>query len=295
MAEVPPVGDPRQLLNFLRYHMEERAIIGSHPIYHVFSALAVASDEETDRGLATHDFTDSLLIDTTIEALEDKAFTLLRRSATLVLVKLDKHLFTTDEAFKSGNKASRFVAAWSSAIGEFLKDVAPTNSHQIERAAVNVFLAIVHLPCLRVHLPRERWALIQHFPHLMFTDPPSLRRCLKDPEILPFLKKGTMGYGPPLNWLGMLWIMYDRLSPEVREQLEQGTRHVAEGEYFYHLTSYSNLLDVYLSGLATRIGKLDQLDQAAYHLEQAKRERALEAKDRLNRIRNTAKRKSLFS
>lgn len=291
-AEVPPVGDPRQLLNFLCYHMKERANFGSQPICHVFSAFAVASNEETDRGLVTHEFTDSLLIDTMIEALENKAFTLLRKLTLFVLVKLDGHLFTTDEAFKIGNKASRFVAAWSSAVGEFLREAGPTSPTHIKQVALKVFLAMAHLPFLREHLPKERWALIQHFPHIVLTNPPSLQRCLKDPGILRFLTKGTSSR-PRLNWLGMLWIMYGRLSPEVRKQLEEETRQVAEGEYFYHLTSYFNLFDAYLSNLTTRIGELDELDQAASDL-QAEREKITRAKDRLILIRNTTKRKSLF-
>ena len=85
MNTEPQVGDPRQLLKFLRYHMKERMGIGSLPAYHVFSALVVASNEEADRGLASYDFTDSPLVDTVIEALGNKAFTPLRKS-TIFLV-----------------------------------------------------------------------------------------------------------------------------------------------------------------------------------------------------------------
>ena len=270
--------------------MQERASVGIQPVRYVFTALAVASNEETDSGLATHDFTDSLFVETTIEALEHQDFTLLRKSAIFVLAKLDNHLFSTDEAFQDRERASRFVAAWSSAIREFLGDPSPT--HQVEKAVVKVLLAIAHLPCLREHLPKERWTLLKHFPHIMLSNPPPLQRCLKDPGIYPFLKTVMDPRSPP-PWLGMLWMMYHHLSPEVRKQLERETREIAAGQYFYQLTSYITMFDAYLTNLATRIGALDQLDQAASDL-QAKRERMVQAKGRLILIRDTTKREFLF-
>jgi hypothetical protein len=289
-ADVPQVGNPEQLLKFLRHHMQEPASISSQPIRYVFTALAVASNEETDRGLATHSFTDSRFMDTTIEALENNEFTLLRKSAIFMLVKLDNHLFTTDEAFKDPNKASRFVAAWSSAIHEFIGD--PSHKLQVEKAVVKVLLAIAHLPCLREYLPKERWTLLKHYPHIMLSNPPPLQRCLKDPDIFPFLKKVIDPRAPPV-WLGMLWMMYHHLSPEVRTQLEKETQEIAEGQYFYHLKSYTANFDAYLSNLATRISKLDQLDQATSEL-QGKRERMIQAKERLVFIQNNNKRKFRF-
>ena len=281
-ADVPQVGDPKQLLIFLRYHMQKRAIFGSRPIRWVFAALVVASNEETERGLAAHSFTDPLFIDTTIEALEHKDFTPLRKSAIFLLVKLDSQLFTTDEAFKDPNRASRFVTAWSSAIHEFLGDNSPP--HQVEKAVLKVLLAIAHLPCLREHLPKERWSLLKHFPHIMISNPPPLQRCLKDPDIFPFLKSVTDPRSPP-PWLGMLWMMYHHLSPEVRNQLERETRAIAEGQYFHQLTSYIRMFDLYLGNLETRINELDQWDQATSDL-QARQERVEVAKSRLISIRD---------
>ena len=289
-GDVPQVGDPKHLLEFLHYHMRERTSVGNRPIHNVFTALVVASDEDTDRGLATYKFTDPLFIDTTIEALEQKDFPLLRKSTIFLLVKLDGHLFTTDEAFKDREKASRFVTAWSCAISEFLGDPSPT--HQVERAVVKVLLAIAYLPCLRQHLPKERWTLIKHFPHIMLSNPPPLQRCINDPGIIAFLKEVTDVRAPP-PWLGVLWMMYHHLTSEVREQLEEESRKIAAGQYFYHLKSYVNMLDAYLGNLATRIGALDQLDQATSDL-RAKRERMIQAKGRLISIRDSARGDFLF-
>ena len=78
-AEIPRLGDPKQLLDFLRFHIRERASIWSQPVHHVFTALVVASVEETDRGLVAHNFIDSLFIDANTEALENRGFALLRK------------------------------------------------------------------------------------------------------------------------------------------------------------------------------------------------------------------------
>ena len=286
--DVPQVGDPRQLLKFLRYHMNERTGVGSQPIYHVFSALVVASDDETDRGLASYNFTDSPLVETVIKALENKAFTPLRKLTIFVLVKLDNHLFTTDGAFNGQKKASRFVTAWSSAIHEFLGD--PT--YRVEQAVLRVLFAIAHLPFLREHLPKERWALIEYFPKDMYGNPP-LQRCLEDPDIFPYLKPITESRASYF-WLAMLWIMHPHLSKEVREQLEEETREVAGGESFRDLQSYIAMFDLYLTNLKAQIDKLDPLHQTA-STRRAKLERLTQAKNSLILIWNDMMKRSRVS
>lgn len=277
---VPQVGDPKQLLEFLHYHMRERLGVGNQPIYHVFSALIVASDEETNRGLAEHDFTDSPLIDTVTEALENKSSTPLQKSTIFILVKLDKHLFGTDEAFKSRGIASRFVIAWSSAIRGFLRDPSPTCG--VKKAAVLVLLAIARLPSLRVHLPKEQWALLEHFPLITLHNPPSLQRCLKEKGIFPFLKSITDSRAPSL-WLAMLWVMHSHLSPEVRQQVREGTLEIKK-ESPYDLQTYATMLDSHLNRLEARIAGLDSLDRAVPGLREI-HQQTQRAKELLNAIR----------
>jgi hypothetical protein len=271
--------------------MRERATIGTQPIHLVFFALVNASDEETKRGLAAYDFTDPMFIDTTIEALENDHSAHLRKVTIFLLPKLDNYMFTTEQAFRDEQKASRFVKAWSSAMHEFLPDPTPTKKveaamhpvkkdpHQVEKAVIKVLLAIAHLPCLRVHLPKERWTLLQHFPHIMVANPPLLQRCLRDPNIFPYLNP-LLDDGKPSHWLAMLWVMYHDLSQEVRAQLEEETRKIAVGEHRYHLGSYLSLLDAYIQNLDGQLSKSNPLDQVVSNL-QMKRERTMQTKGRL--------------
>ena len=274
--EVPRVGDPTELLEFLHYHMspERWEGVGCLPVHDAFSALALASTEETHRGLAAHNgFPDPLFIDTTIKALENKDLKHFRKSTIFVLAELDSHLFITENAFTDPAKASRFVHAWSSAICEFLGD--PT--HMVERAVLKVLMAIAHLPCLRVHLPKERWNLVTKFPHIMNINPPSLQRCLKDTTIIPFLKR-TLDARSPSIWLGMLWMLYYRLSEEVLQQLKEETREIVSEQGSFYLGRYFNLFDGYLQNLQTQIDELDHSDQAASKL-RAKRELMLKGRE----------------
>ena len=290
-AEVPRVGDPEQLLEFLHYHMspQQRANVGYKPIHHVFSALVLASDEETRRGLAKYDFSDPLFIDTTIEVLRNKDAKSFRKPTIFVLAELDKHLFTTEKVFTDEAKASNFVRAWSAVIPEFLgRD--PT--HQVERVALKVLLAIAHLPCLRVHLPKERWDWIKHFPFIMNENPPPLQRCLGDATIIPFLKKTTETL-LRTPWLAMLWMMYHHLSEEVREQLVEETREVVSELGVSHLDPYFTLFDTSLKGLQTQINELDPLDQAVSDL-LSKRSQMRRAKERLLSIRREGENKAWF-
>jgi len=287
MSNVPQVGDPKPVLEFLRYHIspQQRANVGDQPIHHVFSALALASNEETHRGLAGYGFTDPRFVDTTIEALENKDFKGLRKSTIFMLSELDDQLFTTDKAFKDRARAERFVLAWSAAIHEFLGD--PT--HRVEKVVVKVLLAIAGLPCLRVHLPKERWILIQHFPYIMNANPPPLQRCLSDKSIFQFLK-GIVDARTLSPWFGMLWTLYHRLSKEVRDQLEKDTREIATGQGSLHLGSCISMFDVYLKTLKTQLDALEPLDQAALDL-RVRLETTAKAKKRLEEVMSAGRNK----
>ena len=289
--DVPQVGDPKQLLQFLDHHMERRDSIGDEPIRHVFSALFLASNEETHRGLATYTFSNQLFIKTLTAALGKKDFKPLRKSAILLLAELDKYLFATKDAFTDPSdpgRASDFVHAWSSAVHEFLGD--PT--HQVEMATVKVLLAIVNLPSLRVCLPVERWNWIQHFPYILNENPPSLQRCLENTSIIPFLKQ-TVSNWSQSPWLAMLWMMHHHLSEGVQEDLEKETREIVSKGSYLRLDPFLAFFDVSLKSLQTQIDRLDPLDRTASDL-WTKRESLVRARGRLLSIRKEGERKFTF-
>ena len=289
--DVPQVGDPKQLLEFLYYHMERQDSIGDEPVRHTFSALILASNEETHRGLAAYDFSNPLFVRTLTAALGNRDSRPLRKSAIFLLAELDKYLFATKDVFTDPSDPGRaldFVHAWSSAVHEFLGD--PT--HQVEMVAVKVLLAIANLPSLRVCLPVERWNWIQHFPYILNAYPPSLQRCLENASIIPFLKQ-TVSNWSRSPWLAMLWMMHHYLSKDVQKVLEKETREIVSECGYVRLDLFLAFFDPPLKRLQAQIDQLDPLDAPTSDLPM-KRESLVRAKERLSSIREKGKSKSPF-
>jgi hypothetical protein len=221
----PNIGDPKEMLDFLRYHTspQQRAQVGQEPLHHVFRAITLVSDDETYRGLAGFEFTSPDFIDAITRALSNKKFRPLRLAAIYVLPHLDKQLFTSDEAFTDPTRARVFVEAWCTAVRECSDGDC---KNETERVALTVLLAIANLPCLRIHVPPEQWSMTRNFRSILGANPPSLQRCTQNPGIMEFIKGIPYMQTPP-PWFAMLWMKYDSLSTEVREQLERETRDVA--------------------------------------------------------------------
>jgi len=279
---IPPTGDLNDLLDFLCFHISprRRATIGDEPVYHVFRSIVINASVEKRRGLAAYNFDIPFFVDAMIQLLSNRDNMPLQRMSLLILPELDDLLFASEAAFGDSRRAEEFVLAWSTAVGEFLRG---KSIPQTDIASVNGLLAIANLPCLRVHLPPERWDLVYKFPVILYLDSPSMRRCIQNPDILPFVKQSTGGTGA-LGWLGMLWMMYHSLPKSVRAQLEEETRVIGSGPRYFDLDSYVSLFDSELDRLQARIGRLEPLDQSVPGLRSELDEMA-RAKDRLVEIR----------
>ena len=228
---VPPTEDPKEILDFLHFHISpsQRTASGGDPLYHAFRSIVIGPSAEKRRALAGYNFDRTLFIDAIIQLLPKKDHLALQRMSLLILPELDEILFTSEAAFDDPGRAKEFVTAWSTAIGEFLHGA--TTPH-IEVAGVKALLAIAKLPCLRVYLPPELWNLAYKFPTILYSDSPSMQRCIQNSDILPFIKQST-GVTGPLGWLGMLWMKYYSLSAEVRGQLETETLAIGSSQRYY--------------------------------------------------------------
>ena len=261
---VPPTGDPKDILDFLRFHISQRNIVGDEPVYYAFRSIAINPSPDKRRALAAYEnldtpfFTDTIFIDTMTKLLSNKDYTPLQRMSLFILPELDNPLFTSEAAFSDNGRASAFVRAWSTAIGEFPHEAM---SPQVEAAGVKVLLAIANLPCLRIHLPPERWNLAYKFPIILYSQSPSMQRCIENPDILPSIKQSTSVTGP-LGWLGMLWMKYHSLPDEVRGQLEAETRAIGFSSRHYDLNSYVSLFNHELKRLHAIIEGLKPLDHS---------------------------------
>ena len=275
---VPPTGNLEVILDFLHFHISplQREAVGDEPIYHAFRSIVINPSAEKRRCLAAYNFGSPVFIDAMIDFLLKKDNLSLQRMSLLILPELDNLLFTSEVVFNDPERASKFVEAWSSAVGEYLRG---TTIPQFEVAIVKALLAIANLPCLRSNLPLKLWDLTYKFPIILYSGSPSMERCIHNSDILPFIKQ-SVGYVGTLGWLGMLWMKYHSLSNEVCGQLEKETQAIGSGETYFDLDSYISMFDSELKRLQTKIEGLKPLDRAVVEL-RSDLDKITRTKDRL--------------
>jgi len=289
-ARVSHVDDLKAVLDFLHHHIssQQRGTFGDEPIYHAFRAID-SSDAASRRGLARYDFTSPLFIHTITQVLANKDYKDLQEIAIVILPELDSQLFTSDRGFRDPGKAKAFVDAWWAAV-ENCRTYKP---RRVDRAAAQVFFAIVDSPCLRVHIPPDAWDIADNFHYIREANPPSLQRCMQNSDLLPFVKQASPDVGLPF-WMHMLWMMHHSLSREVLDQMEKETREsiLRECEVIGAVPvftptgcceSWISMFDRYLKAWNKELGNLDPSDQAVLGL-QASQKLVIEARKRLLEI-----------
>lgn len=295
IARVPRVDDLKTILDFLHHFISSqlRTAFGDEPIYHSFRAIVDSSDAVSRQGLARFDFTSPLFIQTITQVLSNKGYKDLQQMAVLVLPELDSQLFASDEAFRDPGKAKAFVDAWWAAV----ENCRTGKPQRFDRAAAQVFFAIVNSPCLRDHIPPDAWDIADNFHYVREANPPSVQRCTQNVDLLAFVKKASPKVGLRF-WMGMLWMEYHSLSKEVLDQMEEETRRTVFKECevsktatmltrTHHCNSWISTFDTYIEAWDKKLCKLSSSDQAVL---KAKRGLAIEARKRLLEIREEIER-----
>lgn len=298
IARVPLVGDLNAIFEFLHHHIssKRRTTCGDGPIYHSFRAIASAR-AETRRELARYDFASPLVIDTIVQVLANKGDKALREVALIILPELDDQLFISDKAFKDAGKAKEFVISWWAAVESCRTDT----PGRVECAAAQVFFAIANSPCLRAYIPPDAWGFTNTLHYILEANPPSLRRCTQNSDLLAFVKQASPEEGLP-SWMAMLWMGYESLSKDSQDQLEEETRDIVLKECEvsgdvtlftrkHHSGTWISIFDMYLRAWEKRLGRLDPSDKALPGL-RARRESTIRAKERLIEIVDEVKREA---
>jgi len=296
IAQAPRVDDLKTILEFLHHYTssQRRSAFGDEPIYHSFRAITDSSDDRSHPRLAGY-FTSPLIIDTIIHALSNKGYKDLQGMAIVVLPELDSHLFASDKAFQAPGKAQAFVDAWWGAVESCRTD----KLQRVDRAAAQVFFAIVNSPCLREHIPPEAWGFTDSFHYLLETNPPSLQRCTQNPDLLTFVKRVSPKVGLP-SLMAMFWMEHHSLSKDVLDQMEKETREtvcreceVSEAVTMLNRTRYCeswiSIFNVYLETWEEELGGLDPSDRAVPGL-RVRQESAIRARKRLIEIQDEVER-----
>ena len=274
IARAPRVDNLKMVLDFLHHHLssQRRATFGDEPIYHSFRAIANSPDAEIRQGLARYDFTSPLFIGAIIEALSNQGYADLQEMAIVVLPELDSQLFTSDRAFQGPGKAQAFVESWWAAA----RGYAVGKPQRVHRAAAQVFFAIVNSPCLRKHIPPDAWKFTDTSHYILETNPLSLQRCTRNPDLLEFIREASPKVGLP-SWMAVLWMERDSLPEDVLDQMEKVTREIVRKECEVsgevtllnrtrHCKTWIAIFDEYFERWEKRLSDLDPSDQAVLSL-----------------------------
>ena len=239
----PHVGDPASLVRFLAHCLSEqgKGIVLDAPVERIMLAIAGAPAEVINEGIARVDFTQPLFFDGICHALRNDAPHLLRRATVTFLRHLDGQLFNTNKTF-SAHQANEFIPRWSSsAQTSWDKE----HGGLLDEALFSTLMGLLDSPFWREHIPQDRWSILTLLGGIKEEYiPPSFYRCVKNTTIIPHLKQ-AYGRGPNIlaQWVAILWAKYPDLSEEVRLQLEEATKEIADGPSKHNLSSYLTIVE----------------------------------------------------
>jgi hypothetical protein len=254
-AELPPVGDPAELVDLLRHcllEQEAQGLVRDEPIEHIMLALGGATDK-IGEGLARVDFTEPLFINGICHALRKDAPYRLRRATVAFLRHLDAQFFNANKTFDK-EQSTELVSKWSTSAKEsWDKDL----TQVLAEALVTTLMGLLDSPFWRDHIPKERWDILRLISGLGGKLPRSLYRCFKNLTIIPHLREMRMrdrGSDVYTQWVAIMWMKYPDLSEEVKTQLMKTTKEIAGGPSKNDISTYLSLLDNEIERDRNRIG-----------------------------------------
>ena len=238
---LPWVGDPQDVLTFLRHHFE-LAIQGGEnpddPIQSALRAFAYASNRSTIEALEDLDPTEPSFVRGICYIFQDDRPPQLRRAALFFLPLIGDKWFNTTTPIMNPDHMRLLCADWASAVdGVEL-------TYNAQKATLAVLLGMINSPHWRSHIVPNKWKLLEHFTSVPDDSRP-LRRCLENPELMSAISEVRNPAAMAL-WLAILWSKYKELIPEVREQLETFTEEVAQGSGRTDLDRYLSWMDLEL-------------------------------------------------
>ena len=230
----PAIKDPTPFVEFLRRCLLEQAngLPRDEPIEQIMHAIAAAPADEISEGLGRVDFTEPLFFNGICHALRKDAPPRLQRLIVIFLRHLDAQYFNTNDTSNpnrafSKEQASMLVVRWS-ASGKKSWD---TRQHPLlGQALVTTFMGLLDSPLWREHIPEERWDILKLLGRVGEGQlPHSFYRCLNNLTILPCLEeKRDKGSVASTHWLAIMWAWYPDLSEDVKTQLENTTKRLAD-------------------------------------------------------------------
>ena len=210
----PPVGDPQDILNFLNHHFH--LTTQSHenhdePIQISLRVLGSVQCSVMNEALKQFDPTQPSFVCGMRFAFQSAQ---LRNAAFFFLPLIAD---STRDPIMGPKEMELWSKHWASAAdgAGASNNIASDNTW---KAALTVFFNMINSTRWRTYVVREKWGLLQRYISNPEDSEP-LRRCLGNPELIDAIPKEGK---PPARtlWLAILWLEYERLSPDVQEKLK---------------------------------------------------------------------------
>ena len=235
---LPWVEDPQDILTFLDHHFDlvtRGDENQDEPIRYALRALGFACHPATIEALNDFDPTGPSFVRGICYVFQDNKPFELRRAAFFFLALVSDKFFNTTQPIMGLDEMKNFCVVWASTVDDFeLED-------DVKEAALTVLLGMINSPHWRPHIVTEKWKLLEYFTSIP-RDSQALRQCIDNPELIDAIKEMDNPAASFL-WLGVLWLKYQELIPDVRGELEVITKDLAQGKGKADLDRYLTMIE----------------------------------------------------
>ena len=206
---MPPVGDPQDILTFLGHHFGQNQY---ELVQSALYALAYASGPTTLEALEHFDPTEPSFINGICHVFQDSCPLQLRKAALSFLPLISNKWFETPHPIMGSDQMRSLCMGWASTVDCI------GHTHDVQEAALVVFLGMINSSHWRPHINTEKWELLKYFTSVPDNSQP-LRMCIDNLELMDVI----MNMKDPATitlWLTIMWYKHKELSPQVQERLE---------------------------------------------------------------------------
>ena len=236
---LPWVKDPQDILTFLDHHFDMASKSAGNewdlPIQNALRALAYAPDKTTTDTLSKFDPTEPSFVRGICYVYQQHKPFQLRKAALFFLPLIGDKWFNTDRPIMEPDQMRKFCIDWAHNVDGI------EHTSDVQKATLDVLFGMINSPHWRPHIVTKKWKLLEYFAAVPDDSQP-LRRCLENPELMDVVTD-VEDPAAIVLWLAILWLKYNELIPEVREQLEAATRAVAQGDRKTDLDMYLSIID----------------------------------------------------
>jgi len=236
---LPWVKEPQDILTFLDHHFDMASRSSGNewdvPIQNALRALAYAPDQTTTDALSKFDPTEPSFVRGICYVYQQHKPFQLRKAALFFLPLIGDKWFNTNQPIMEADEMRKFCIDWAHNVDGI------EHPHDVQKVVLAVLFGMINSPHWRPHIVTKKWKLLEYFAAIPDDSQP-LRRCLENPELMDAVAEVDEPAAMVL-WLAILWLKYNELIPEVREQLEAATRSVAQGNRKTDLDMYLSIID----------------------------------------------------